>query len=476
MRLFALFGLMLLVSMPVQEQPETEAPYIYYYSNVLNGVVIERADGTDSHILGQGLMPEPAAVVDGPGWSPDGRWFAWRGYRTLDFGFYIPQGSYAVNIENQSLDMLAEFPVSIDALLWHPTQNLLLVYGWDGGRKKTWGTNIATYWLIDVDAQNLLASMSMESYPEGGPFVYWLEDHLMFYETPWQFDRFYAVKMYYNGDVDIDRIFMEEWLENNREAYTSGLSVYGAYPQFTQLNSYSNPEELSFVPPYNTGAAASYRSWSWHEQNEWLFIGYEFCFAGCSGISRRVSIYNPNTEQYREISDCGTEYACVSWLPERVDITQLPEGQSESVLMQPSYYFDFDGYVASSATDNGKHTLDCNTDEVPYSRVLVRNRETGEIDFILQDGELCEQVIENINYEAQYHVVFALSPDEQYYAITQNNSFTTVHYAETGEQIATLNIEGGHLRFSEDSQTLFTSGYTRSSAWDMQEMISHGVN
>ena len=53
---------------------EDDVPYIYYYSNVLNGIVIERADGTDSRIIGQGLVDEDVAAIYGPGWSPDGRW------------------------------------------------------------------------------------------------------------------------------------------------------------------------------------------------------------------------------------------------------------------------------------------------------------------------------------------------------------------------------------------------------------------
>jgi len=484
MRLFCATWIIILVMLPAFAQDVDTAdnvPYIYYYSNVLNGIVIERVDGTDSRIIGQGLMPESATVVDGPGWSPDGRWFVWRGYQPLEFGFYMPQGSYGVSIENQSLDILAEFPVTIDALQWHPTENLLLVYGWDGGRNEASGTNIATYWLIDVDTQDLLVSMSIESYPEGGPFVYWVEDYLTFYETPWQFDRFYIVTMHYDGDVDIDRISREEWLENQRDEHNTGLSIYGAYPQFTQLSySYSNPQDLSFVPPNNTGAAGSYRSWRWHEQNEWILIGYEVCFAGCSGISRRVSVYHPTTEQYREISDCGTAYGCVSWLPESVDITQLTEGHSESVLVGPSYYFDVDRdhypYFGPSVTLTGQHTLDCNTNEMPYRRELVRNRETGDVDFILQNAESCDQAIENINYESQYHVVFALSPNNKYYAITRDNLFTSVHYVETGEQIAILNIEGGYLRFSQDSQTLFTHGNFRGSAWDMRELIGHDIN
>src|SRR5688572_18563127 len=52
------------------------APFIYYESK--DGYVIERADGTDSHILGEGLTLEAAQAY--ASWSPSGAWLAWRGY------------------------------------------------------------------------------------------------------------------------------------------------------------------------------------------------------------------------------------------------------------------------------------------------------------------------------------------------------------------------------------------------------------
>ena len=65
-------------------QVDSEAPFIYYYSDSLQAFIIERADGTDSQIL-IAFTPPPAwdwensqpMVVIGPGWSPSGNWLAW---------------------------------------------------------------------------------------------------------------------------------------------------------------------------------------------------------------------------------------------------------------------------------------------------------------------------------------------------------------------------------------------------------------
>jgi WD40 repeat protein len=70
---------------------EPSNPYIYYFSDALNAFVIERADGTDTHVLGDGLMALTGEAHDihvaGPGWSPSGRWFAWTAAQVSSSGW-----------------------------------------------------------------------------------------------------------------------------------------------------------------------------------------------------------------------------------------------------------------------------------------------------------------------------------------------------------------------------------------------------
>src|SRR5690606_39134918 len=58
------------------------APYLYYFSEERHAFVIERADGTDSRLLGQGSIPINAVGADGAdgadgAWSASGEYFAW---------------------------------------------------------------------------------------------------------------------------------------------------------------------------------------------------------------------------------------------------------------------------------------------------------------------------------------------------------------------------------------------------------------
>src|SRR5689334_15272750 len=73
MRKLIVLALLALSIMPVLG--DELAPFIYYAAK--NGYIIERADGTDSHILGEGMTVEPTQFD--ASWSPSGAWLAWRG-------------------------------------------------------------------------------------------------------------------------------------------------------------------------------------------------------------------------------------------------------------------------------------------------------------------------------------------------------------------------------------------------------------
>jgi hypothetical protein len=66
-RLLFLLIVLLVSSTAAQDTSASDAPYIFYYSAALNGFVIERADGTDSRIIGQNVMRPSGSIVMGPG-------------------------------------------------------------------------------------------------------------------------------------------------------------------------------------------------------------------------------------------------------------------------------------------------------------------------------------------------------------------------------------------------------------------------
>ena len=67
-----------------QAQVDDEPPYLYYYSRMLGGIIIERADGTDSRHIGADVIPPGATGLADPGWSPSGNYFAT--YQIISYG------------------------------------------------------------------------------------------------------------------------------------------------------------------------------------------------------------------------------------------------------------------------------------------------------------------------------------------------------------------------------------------------------
>lgn len=103
----------------------TSNPYISYFSDDRKAFVIERADRTDTRILGKDILHYRGSyLINGPGWSPSGKWLA----------FSAAEG-YAHNISDFSSYLIKSdgtrtFPIEglkNPAMAWSPNKDLLLV-------------------------------------------------------------------------------------------------------------------------------------------------------------------------------------------------------------------------------------------------------------------------------------------------------------------------------------------------------------
>ena len=492
MRVFALMGLLVLMLSSVVAQDDaalSDAPYIYYYSGALNGIVVERADGTDSRLIGQGLMKESALEVLGPGWSPDGRWFAWRSITPLELTHRTGRG-YAVSVNDESLSLLNAFKCVHD-MMWHPTRNILLVHGTvdESVECKREIPPIVTYWLLDADAQALLANISIESDLNYTliPPIYWYSDdqELQFLELDRMFNgdsRRHWITIRFNGQVMMEPISSQELNERYGVYQQDVVNIAGIAPN-PQLKYFrdnnrdyqfaiwweTEEQELPFDVPTNSGAAGRYVSWLEHPTSDWIFIGYEYCLAGCSYVAKRVSIVNPQLGINREIADCFTHTTCVGWLPDRVEVDRGIAGQSNSVLSSPLAYDSEQKEFFAGV--HFSHILVCDPDERRQN--LVQNLRTGIIEFVLPIGEACS--LNSDDQATKYHdeIVFATSADQNYYAITDRSNYTSLYDSRSGERIATLNFTGNTLSFSDDSRYLITQGRAAAATWDIQELIAN---
>lgn len=130
-------------------QDEDLPPYLYYYSDVLNAFVIERADGTDSRIF----IDEVQSVTNVPGWSPSGEWFAYHSAET-----------YVVSLQGEP----SEFVNGIQSprLSWSPTADMLFVVDASEVVVDTGDASASyhrpTFSLIDMSAHEMIVSFELE--------------------------------------------------------------------------------------------------------------------------------------------------------------------------------------------------------------------------------------------------------------------------------------------------------------------------
>ncbi len=194
LKIIVLTLLLLVTISPVIAQ--NDAPYLYYYDPNESAFVIERADGTDRHLLAQGVMPGEVHSVAGPGWSPSGQWLAWQriigSVQQLEATF-VP---YAVNIDNgQLVTELDAFEESI-VLDWHPSRDWLLAIGLADSTEDGFGRQIFRIALIDTSTDTTIAAYNSESFPRSLVTTHqWQPDGVIVIRTNadspvfWQFNQ-----------------------------------------------------------------------------------------------------------------------------------------------------------------------------------------------------------------------------------------------------------------------------------------------
>jgi hypothetical protein len=154
-------------------QGTSDAPFLYYYSDYLRAFIIERADGTDSRVLGDGLMQLTDGhdlLIDGPGWSPSGNWFAWTAAELFDWGAHKGDVRPFV-IRSDGLQQLHYLDAWKNATLrWSPSADLLLVaeqIHWRDELSSTPSSSLRTrFALLDASTDHaILETVDEQTFP-----------------------------------------------------------------------------------------------------------------------------------------------------------------------------------------------------------------------------------------------------------------------------------------------------------------------
>lgn len=145
----------------------SDAPYLMAFSNdPAPHFIIERADGTDSRVFANDVMPPETNYVDGAGWSPSGEWFAWTANVRYDDS-NSPSILYIMSADGQTtrgLDNFVDFQIR-----WSPNADLLLMVG------KAWQA-VEPHYLIAIFDPHKADGYLTDEFLAGLPPIFYVDE------------------------------------------------------------------------------------------------------------------------------------------------------------------------------------------------------------------------------------------------------------------------------------------------------------
>src|SRR5262245_6691333 len=186
-RIPLLLLLMLLIAPAVQAQ-DSSAPYLYYFDSFVQAVIVERADGTDSRLLGAETIPD-TSYVTGPGWSPSGRWLAGTSRQGNPYGNDLAYAPWAISADGKrQVTVLDDYTTA--ALWWSPTEDFLFAIGLidDPAYQDTYNIGFR---LVDAEQDEILASSEIQTQADFG--FYNMPDLWSSSDVRWTADGRYVI-------------------------------------------------------------------------------------------------------------------------------------------------------------------------------------------------------------------------------------------------------------------------------------------
>jgi hypothetical protein len=359
--ILTLIGLTLTFTSTVAQEPVN--PYIYYYASdlidyyisELTTFIVERADGTDQKEFGRDALaisqdePFPVPYTYGPGWSPDGRWFAFAragegrpdGFILRLDGMEYVSRSGIYSASSTRADAIEDL-WSVWEMYWSPDSQYLLVLGnpdWPSARPGDFNQNVA-YWLIDVQTNRLIGQLDYRwgmtglqytpiewNLDEGSVTFYIAEDDL----NERYIDHSPQITMYFDG-----RVVKQPWIGGMislEDTYVyrgdvNILSPSGRY-RVTSPNLLTDEQTQTTIelPRPDFGDLLEEYPYLvqvlWDTTETWAILGYNMYTSG--GVDG-IAIVRADGTGFRVLSaaqciDLGN--ACVGWLPDNVDVDNI---------------------------------------------------------------------------------------------------------------------------------------------------------
>jgi WD40 repeat protein len=196
----------------------------------------------------------------------------------------------------------------------------------------------------------------------------------------------------------------------------------------------------------------------WSPREDWLITVDHLCISGGCPAILRYAVTNPTGTYWREL-----ENAEVSWLPMQVNVSNLPPGVSESVLLAPETV-DRSVEFAYGSEDN---TLQVGCDPADEYAFLIYERATGNLLYRLRDTVPCAGAGGGVN--------IGLSPNGKLLAVAArySSNVSKLWDVTTGQLLARLNCTCFEMQFSEDGSQLFARASSAMLVWDVAKVLQH---
>lgn len=401
-----LIAVCMLMWLGIGTAAQSDAPYIYYYSRLLEGWVIERADGTDSRLFAQGMMPRDHLAVWERGWSPSGEWFTW-----LSAPEYLSGGAMT----------------------------------------------FYSLWLVNIDGSRLPLFRLMEGFTD----AYWAADADVLYLVAGSYSDDVVV---YRFDVATQQIEMQTGDEiEPRPAETSTGGTETENSHISPDGRYSIGMHMPVLTDSQTGAEVQMRRFSgyaqericgvnWHPGGEWLIRDDIIVYAG-SGCSGGFVAANVTGTVQRELGLCHrSSGVCANWLPAQVT-SRLSPGLPHSVVPEPLLTLQYEGDMKAVGWRQDGTALaayeETRTDSGVLERVLI---------WTFQDGEAVLTDVFEVDYcyqEIHFGCEIEWSPDETKIALTDDYT-TQIIDSATGAPV--LKVEQSFAGWRDTGEPVLADG------------------
>ncbi len=325
-------------SLSVQAQPDPSQPYIYYYSQLLGGLIIEHPDGTDSRQIAADVIPPNMSGLAGPGWSPSGKYFAAYGIPSNDDSARVP---YLIDTKGQNQAGWLHNVTVTSFMQWSPNgEDILLIEGVYNPN----GLRDAFFWVIDVGHNQLLADfgVNLGGSSQRSEILWNVEQGQIVFEYAADLGtlQYYRVTMHFDGTILRQPISADEFipqtsnsnLDTDEENRISPRGTYKAqrYPIARLINTTTNqPLEL---PRHTQGTGC--RDYLWPENEAYIITLDGTALTDGCGFPA-LGVTNVQMTLWRELGHCTGASPCVGWLPQQVNVNNFPLGTSKPVQLDP---------------------------------------------------------------------------------------------------------------------------------------------